>query len=954
MQKRFVGAKWLRAVVAIIFVLIGVSLGVTSISPTRSTSLSGLTLRVSRLQAARRDRDGKLPNNNHAPAVSPSAPTFGHPIIAGIGGTGFEESIRIDPTNPNRIYTSAPGSASADTSWIWRSLDGGRSFKWVPGAAPLTGKVTTCHGGGDTEIAVDLLGRLYFNDLTLANFSTSRSDDFGATFTCSNTGVPDSVVDRQWYAIDGDPLNGGSVYLANDEIGPGGVVCGTTPANNVLVMYRSPVTGLEATAGIAFGPPNHISPVGGCDEAIMGNNEVSPIATTLGQPTGVPGQYATLPAAVKHIFVIHDNVELNKILIGRCFPVAFGAPVANVSDPSGLNCTDLLVADLGPGQKTGANFPTMAIDKAGNLYAVWEQAPLGPATNVTGDLAITGDTVLKYSYSTNQGNTWSTPVTIDTSGSPDGVLHNNVFAWINAGDDGRVNIVWYGTPGVANEGSLFDFVGCGRNVLTPPPQGKNINGPDAVDGLWSVWMAQSVNAHDPNGVVFTAPVRASSHHVHRGSVMTIIGGQCGYASRALGDYLQLRTGTQGEAHISYADSNSIVAALIGHAMYVRQNGGTGLSNSPALVSVPGITPYNGVTDITGDGKYEALGTSSANMPQLDLVASNITKVTTAPCSVAAPCYKIFMQLNNLSLAPTLAQDPDVDLVWHTQWFVPSTTDGNGGKNFHVYAESLNGAPLECFIGENDVQVLGGGGVQTYPGETALPAANCQSTLGPNGNITIYVPLSNVNEAGAIDARLHEVTASTMTLQTKANSVPRDTNGLGFGGVFFNLIDVAQGYVFDPAVATAVSRKTHGSAGTYDVDLPLTGPAGIECRSGGATGDHTIVVRFGAAANVTSITTSCGVIDSTSAAGNELSIHLTGVPNPTTCSVAVNSLTIPISFLLGDTNADGAVNSGDISQTKSQSGQLVSLSNFREDLNVDGDLNSGDISVVKSKSGTALP
>src|SRR2546423_6864396 len=521
-------------------------------------------LNLSRSQSAKNKKTQRNGNLNPKIAFAANTPTFGHPIIAGIGGTGFEESIRIDPTNPDRIYTSAPGSLSADTSWVWHSLDGGRTFKWVVGAAPLEGKVTTCHGGGDSEIAVDQVGRLYFNDLTLANFSTARSDDFGATFTCSNTGVPDSVVDRQWYAIDGDPLSGGSLYLANDEIGPGGVVCSGQAANNVLVMYRSPVTGLEPTAGIEFGPANHVTPINGCDEAIMGNNEVSPVATTLGQLGA--GGYATLPVPVKHIFVVHDNVELNKILIGRCFPVAFGPAVANVSDPSGLNCTDLLVANLGPGQKTGANFPTLAIDNAGNLYTVWEQAPLGPATNATGDLAITGDTVLKYSYSTDQGNTWSTPITIDTSGSPDGVLHNNVFAWINAGDDGRVNIVWYGTPGVANLGTTFDFVGCGQNVLTPPPGGKNINGPDAVDGLWSVWMVQSTNAHTATPT-FTAPIRASSHHVHRGAVQTIIGGQCGWGSRALGDYLQLRTGPKGDAHSRYADSNNVVGTLAGHAMF---------------------------------------------------------------------------------------------------------------------------------------------------------------------------------------------------------------------------------------------------------------------------------------------------------------------------------------------------------------------------------------------------
>jgi hypothetical protein len=724
-----------------------------------------------------------------APTAPTNSPTFGQPIISGIGGLGFEEAVRIDPTNPNRIYTSAPGTASADTSWIWHSLDGGRTFKWVVGAAPLEGKVTTCHGGGDTEIAVDVAGHLYFNDLTLANFSTARSDDFGATFTCSNTGVPDTAVDRQWYAIDGDPTNGGTMYLVNDEIGPGGAMCGSSVGNNVLVMYRSPIAGLGPTAGVEFGPANHVSGVGTCDEAIMGNNEISPIATKLGQPNGTGG-YATLPTALTHIFVIHDNAALDKILIGRCFPVAFGPPVANTSDPSGLNCTDLPVAQLPAKHKTGGDFPTLAIDKAGNLYAVWEQAPIDDNGNIV------GDTILMYSSSSDQGNTWTKPVQIDTSGSADGVLHNNVFAWASAGDDGRVNIAWYGTPALSNP----DDQTCGVNALLPPSQGKNINGPDSVNGLWSLWFVQTTNGHDA-APAFTAPIRASAHHIHRGSVQTLLGGQCG--NRALGDFLQLRTGPQGEAHISYADSNNIIGSVAGHAMYVRQNGGSGLFGAMSPVDVPGITPLNGVSDPSGDGKFEASGTSSANMPNLDILDSSISKVTTAPCTAAQPCYQIVMRINNLSFAPMITEDPDPDLVWSTQWLVPSTTDPNGGRNFHVYAESNNGAALQCFVGENALELIGGGGALTYPGSTQLPAANCKSVTGPNGTITIYVPLSQVTEEHPIDNRLHEVTASTMTLLQPANSVP---SFAGIGGLFFNLIDAAQGYIFDPNV-TATPTPT---------------------------------------------------------------------------------------------------------------------------------------------------
>ena len=696
---------------------------------------------------------------------------------------------------------SAPGALSADTSWIWRSLDMGKTFKWVPNAAPLTGKVTTCHGGGDTELGVDSAGRLYFNDLTLANFSTSRSDDQGATFTCSNTGVPDTAVDRQWYTIDGDPMNGGSIYLANDEIGPGGVVCGNSTGNNVLVMYRSPVGGVGATAGVTFGPANHVSAVGSCDEAIMGNNEVSPVATTLGQPNGLGG-YATLTAPVKHIFVIHDNAALNKILIGRCFPVAFGPPVANVSDPSGLNCTDLPVADLGASTKTGANFPSMAIDKAGNLYAVWNEAPINASGNVI------GDTIIKYTYSTDQGNTWAPPIKVQTTGSPVGELHTNVFVWAVAGDDGRVDIAWYGSPGQPIHPSA---------------------GPDSCGATcdWSVWMAQTLNGHAASPT-FTAPIQASQHFVHRGSIQTLIGGQTG--DRTLGDFIQIRMGPQGEARISYADSNSIDETLVPHGMFVQQNAGDSLLVASSPVNLPGLTPFNSITDPSGDGKYEVSGTSSANMPQLDILSSSISVVSTTPCSTADPCYKVIMQLNNLSLAPTTAQDPDPDLVWSTQWLVPSTSDVTGGKNFHVYAESLNGAALQCFIGENAVTLVGGGGVMTYPGNTALPAANCTSTLGANGNITIFVPKSLVAEAGPIDNKLHEVTAATMTLQQPANTV---TSFGGVGGSLFNLIDVAQSYVFDPTVtpsptptatATATASPTSTATATASPSATPTATA----------------------------------------------------------------------------------------------------------------------------------
>jgi hypothetical protein len=220
-----------------------------------------------------------------AQAVTSNLPTFGQPTISGIQGMGFEQNLRLDPTNPNRVYTSAPGSASSDTSWIWHSEDGGKTFKWVPAGIPTQGKVVPCPGGGDTELAVDGAGHLYFADLYLVNFTTARSDDQGVTFkglpgqSCNSTGIPDAVVDRQWFATDGDPTNGGNIYMASNQVGRDQPVCGSSnQGNNVLTVYRSPLPAAGSLAGIQFAPGYTVTTAfaPACSEGIMGNVEVSP------------------------------------------------------------------------------------------------------------------------------------------------------------------------------------------------------------------------------------------------------------------------------------------------------------------------------------------------------------------------------------------------------------------------------------------------------------------------------------------------------------------------------------------------------------------------------------------------------------------------------------------------------------------------------------------------------
>jgi hypothetical protein len=62
----------------------------------------------------------------------------------------------------------------------------------------------------------------------------------------------------------------------------------------------------------------------------------------------------------------------------------------------------------------------------------------------------------------------------------------------------------------------------------------------------------------------------------------------------------------------------------------------------------------------------------------------------------------------------------------------------------------------------------------------------------------------------------------------------------------------------------------------------------------------------------------------------------------------------MSVLVGDTTANGTVNSSDIAQVQGESGQSATVSNCREDVTLNGTINSSDIALVQAQSGTALP
>jgi len=170
----------------------------------------------------------------------------------------------------------------------------------------------------------------------------------------------------------------------------------------------------------------------------------------------------------------------------------------------------------------------------------------------------------------------------------------------------------------------------------------------------------------------------------------------------------------------------------------------------------------------------------------------------------------------------------------------------------------------------------------------------------------------------------------------------------------------------PVPSSAVSRKVHGAAGTFDVPLPLTGNVGVECRSGGATNDYQMIINFASSVTVesASVTSGTGSVSSFSGSGtSQITVNLTGVTNVQRITVTLHNVNdgthmgnVPVSMgvLVGDVNGNAVVNASDVSLTKAQVGQAVSNSNFREDVNANGTISATDVALVKSKVGTALP
>ena len=167
------------------------------------------------------------------------------------------------------------------------------------------------------------------------------------------------------------------------------------------------------------------------------------------------------------------------------------------------------------------------------------------------------------------------------------------------------------------------------------------------------------------------------------------------------------------------------------------------------------------------------------------------------------------------------------------------------------------------------------------------------------------------------------------------------------------------------LVAAVSHMGH-----FDIELPLVGSPGVECREGGTLPRFTVVLTFNnQLASVDGAASTCGYVRSSMVNrddAHQLLVDLVASDcNAQNVTVTVRgvhddqggvlpSASVTMGLLLGDVSGDGVVDSTDVRQTKKDRGEHTDASNFREDINTNGRIDRADFALIKAQVGTTLP
>jgi hypothetical protein len=628
-----------------------------------------------------------------APAQGATPFAVGIPtIVDPIRGAG-EPDIVVD--NKGNGMITGPGGSGAQTSWFWRSRDGGKTY---PLLGPSGGHmVCPASGGGDSLGVVDRAdGTLYLTDQeALADVGTAVLKPNGAMQSQCAT-APAATADRPFEAV----FSAGTSAVSK--------AAGNKPIVYLSYLCQACFGSGNTVGGLAYGWSDDGIHFRGASPGSSGGNVFSDTVSEA-SAINVFSWHGSMVADPRTGWVYTALAcdpgngcpnGAGKNEVG--FAVGKPDPKANPSNPGVFSTVDYkTVAEL---PEASSLFPLLVMDKAGTLYELWTGGD-GFADPDAAPSPTSWHIYYSYSLDTpdHQHKNWSKPIRVDHDNNG-----SSIFGWVAAGDAGKLGFVWL-------ESNKREH----PSHLNPDKQ-------------WRPHMAVTTNASSAHPTFQEATVGNGPAHIGDVCLEGTVGCVQNVGNRNMADFIAADIDpTTGALQATWAnDSNQLATmptTLIPGLPLVESARQT---SGPRLVGTGEVstgafakTPKTGIADAGRDALYPVDGGS--NTPALDLTHSGVARsggnvtVTIDAADAAHAASPNGMQPNVWYLT-----------VWqfqHKLYFAKAMVDGLGNVTYTAGAPrsfdrvGLNGqtvATLVDYSGGTTVQ-----GERTATGfKITVPAA----------------------------------------------------------------------------------------------------------------------------------------------------------------------------------------------------------------------------------------
>ena len=587
------------------------------------------------------------------PTIAKSTLTFSPATVVDPQRTEGEPVNVI--AGPNDYWESGPFGTSTQQSWIHRSTDGGLEFHVV---SPVGLRPDAPPGGGDTDVVVDDQGYAYFSDLeALLSVGVAVSNDHGNSWRKNAISNPEVVEDRQWMAVDNGATGGAddnTVFLTLRQI----------PAGSSIYSTPGSTGPTDPVGGIVYVPASTL-PLPISSGSPCGQLKFDPVRRNLYLPCG---ETSHITIAVAHV-----------------------AP----GQRTGLQFHTVKTPDSPVGDDVSEIFPWLAIDRAGNLLAVWIAGGTG------------GDNQVYYSASTDEGKTWTAPVRLSRPPS-----NSTTFPVAAGGAPGEFVVGWLGNESPLDSDLMPSWFNDPQGAAKYPWYGyvATIRGADT--------LTPSIGQQR-----FTSKPMHFGQVCNSGTTCAVSGGD-----RTMADYFDLNLDGDGRIRIVFNDTTTQFHGA--HLMEMRQ-----LGNRGELAK-------DRVDDETADAQWPhyTLTGAGPNQAGLDFTGLQLSQPDRSTLRV---------QMSVAALTGATPPPGKTEAVWLTR-FLARSVGTFGEEAYRVFYVGMrsDGMKRSFFAGsgEADQGTTPGNGCRS----TSTPG-NCKIELYPaevplssgkvSGNtITIDVPL----------------------------------------------------------------------------------------------------------------------------------------------------------------------------------------------------------------------